>query len=202
MQKYSFLFKSQQPPLKNLTFVHFLTFLFILLLTRSAMGAPLFWHFVAFDAGNALLFSGVCKIRYRREPPTVPNMRAVLKKASYGTRRIFKGTRCKKQASGVRKEYSVPETPSYGTRRVSKGAKQPTPRTVDRLLLHRTHPQRRETAASADCEQPPPVRAPTHKQLDHTPDATASEIWSKLLKIFVIERVCHTHQQTQSNNCH
>ena len=39
----------------------------------------------AFSAGNALLFSGIRKIRYRRGPPTVRNMRAVLKKASYGT---------------------------------------------------------------------------------------------------------------------
>ena len=31
----------------------------------------------------------VVGIRYRRGPPTVRNMRAVLKKASWGTRRIF-----------------------------------------------------------------------------------------------------------------
>ena len=42
-------------------------------------------------------------------------MRAVLKKASYGTRRVFRGTRCAEQASVVQKGYSVPETPSYGT---------------------------------------------------------------------------------------
>ena len=34
----------------------------------------------AFGAGNALLFSGIRRIRYRRGPPTVRNMRAVLKK--------------------------------------------------------------------------------------------------------------------------
>ena len=73
-------------------------------------------------------------------------MRAVLKKASYGTRRVFRSPPYSKQASGVRKGYSVPETPSYGTRRVFKGAKQPTPQTVDSLLLHRTHLQRRRTA--------------------------------------------------------
>ena len=33
----------------------------------------------------------VVGIRYRRGPPMVRNMRAVLKKASWGTRRIFKG---------------------------------------------------------------------------------------------------------------
>ena len=57
----------------------------------------------------------VVGIRYRRGPPMVRNMRAVLKKASWGTRRIFRDIRCKKQASPVRKGYSVPETPSYGT---------------------------------------------------------------------------------------
>ena len=42
-------------------------------------------------------------------------MHSVLKKASWGTRRIFRGTLCKKQASLVRQGYSVPKTPSYGT---------------------------------------------------------------------------------------
>ena len=63
----------------------------------------------------------VVGIRYRRGPPMVRNMRAVLKKASWGTRRIFRGIRCKKQASTVRKRYSVPETPSYGTGCIFKG---------------------------------------------------------------------------------
>ena len=74
-----------------------------------------FLVFVILAAGNALLLSAVCGIRYRRGHPMVRNMRAVLKKASCGTRRIFRSIRCKKQASVVRKEYSVPETPSYGT---------------------------------------------------------------------------------------
>ena len=69
----------------------------------------------AFSAGNALLFSGIRRIRYRRGPPTVRNMRAVLKKASYGTRRIFGSIRCKKQAFPVQDGYSVPETPFSGT---------------------------------------------------------------------------------------
>ena len=42
-------------------------------------------------------------------------MRAVLKKASWGTRRIFRSIRCKKQASTVRKRYSVPKTAFSGT---------------------------------------------------------------------------------------
>ena len=54
-------------------------------------------------------------IPYRRKPPPVRNMRAVLKKASYGTRRVFRSSPCSKQASGVQKGYSVPETPFYGT---------------------------------------------------------------------------------------
>ncbi len=56
-------------------------------------------------------------IPYRRRPPPVRNMRAVLKKASWGTRRVFRSPPCSKQASGVQKGYSVPETPFYGTGR-------------------------------------------------------------------------------------
>ena len=76
--------------------------------------------------------------RYRRGPPMVRNMRAVLKKASWGTRCVFRGTRCAKQAPVVQKRYSVHETPlflhgrrfqrnsvlktgSCGTRRIFKG---------------------------------------------------------------------------------
>ena len=94
---------------------------------------PLFWQFDKFAAGNAFPISGfvafgtgvlgvlwwlggwVVGIRYRRGPTGVRNMRAVLKKASSGTRRIFRDIRYAKQASTVRKGYSVPETPSYGT---------------------------------------------------------------------------------------
>ena len=61
------------------------------------------------------------RTRYQKRPPTVRNMRAVLKKASWGTRRIFGSIRCKKQASTVRKRYSVPKTGSSGTRRIFKG---------------------------------------------------------------------------------
>ena len=45
-------------------------------------------------------------------------------------------------------------------------------------------------------KQPTPIRAPPNlssKTISQC--AAASEIWSKLLKIFVIERVYHTHQQ-------
>ena len=59
-------------------------------LINSVQAIPFsFQSLEAFSAGNALLFSGIRRIRYRRGPPTVRNMRAVLKKASSGTRRIF-----------------------------------------------------------------------------------------------------------------
>ena len=60
-------------------------------------------------------------IRYRRGPPTVPNMRAVLKKASSGTRRVFRSAPYQKPPSTVRKRYSVPKTGFCGTRRIFKG---------------------------------------------------------------------------------
>lgn len=49
--------------------------------------------------GKSPLFPDICDIRYRRGPPPVRNMRAVQEKASYGTRCVFRSTRCKKQAS-------------------------------------------------------------------------------------------------------
>ena len=55
----------------------------------------------------------VVGIRYRKQASTVRNMRAVLKKASWGTRRIFGSIRCKKQASTVRKGHSVHENPLF-----------------------------------------------------------------------------------------
>ena len=67
----------------------------------------------------------VREIRYRKQPPTVRNTRAVLKKASWGTRCIFGSIRCKKQAFPVRDGYSVPKTASSGTRRIFKSAKRP-----------------------------------------------------------------------------
>ena len=90
--------------------------------------ASFFLAAVAFAAGNAFSFLAfvildaglshfwLCGIRYRRGPSMVRNMRAVLKKASWGTRRIFRGIRCKKQAFPVRKGYSVRRTASCGTR--------------------------------------------------------------------------------------
>ena len=42
------------------------------------------------------------RTRYQKQAFTVRNMRAVLKKASWGTRRIFGSIRCQKQPSLVR----------------------------------------------------------------------------------------------------
>ena len=78
----------------------------------------------------------------------VPNMRAVLKKASWGTQRIFGSIWCKKQASTVRKRYSVPKTVFSGTQRIFKGALNsllPTECIFESakngILSHRTHLQ-------------------------------------------------------------
>ena len=79
----------------------------------------------------------VREIRYRKQPPTVRNTHSVLKKASWGTRRIFRSIRCKKQAFPVRKGYSVPKTAASGTRRIFKGA-------LNSLLLHRMHFRKRK----------------------------------------------------------
>ena len=64
-------------------------------------------------------------IPYRRRPPPVRNMRTVLKKASYGTRRVFRSPPCSKQASVVQKGYSVPETPFSGTEQAMYGERPP-----------------------------------------------------------------------------
>ena len=74
-------------------------FLAVIFLLAAASRAALFalvssfLAVVAFAAGNALLLSAVCGIRYRRGPPT------------------------------VRKGYSVPETPFYGTNQDSLNRK-------------------------------------------------------------------------------
>ena len=107
---------------------------------------------LAFGTGEGLLWYGIC----------VPYS----KKASWGTRRIFGSIRCKKQASTVRKRYSVPKTAFCGTRRIFRGAlnslllhrmhlqrpaEQPTPQTVDSFLGYATHFQRRAVPKAASC---------------------------------------------------
>ena len=89
-----------------------------LALWYSLQAMPSHFGFVELAAGNALLLSAVCGIRYRRGPPTVRNTHSVLKTGSWGTRRIFRGIRCKKQAFPVQKGYSVRRTASRGTRRI------------------------------------------------------------------------------------
>ena len=56
----------------------------------------------------------VVGIRYRRGPPMVRNMRAVLKKASWGTQRIFRGVPCQKQPPAAPDASSVRETAPLG----------------------------------------------------------------------------------------
>ena len=65
--------------------------------------------------GKRSLFPGIFgirHIRYRRGASGVRNMRAVQKTSFWCTRRSsFRGSRCSKQASTVRKRYSVHENP-------------------------------------------------------------------------------------------
>ena len=98
-------------------------------------------------APSTTLGTGEGHLRYRICVPCS-------KRPPPGTRRVFRSIRCAKQASTVRKRYSVPKTASSGTRRIFKGAlngilshrthlqrpaEQPTPQTVDSLLPHWTH---------------------------------------------------------------
>ena len=61
----------------------------------------------AFGVKNRLL-------RYRRDI-------RCMKTPFFCTEGVFRGTRCAKQPSTVRKRYSVPKTGFYGTRRIFKG---------------------------------------------------------------------------------
>ena len=92
-------------------------------------------------------------IRYRIGPHVVRNMRAVRKTGSWGTRRIFRGTRCKNRlfwyGSDIRyrkppslepNRYSVRRTGFCGTRRIFSGS-----RCADNYLLliqEPEHPER------------------------------------------------------------
>ena len=81
----------------------------------------------------------VREIRYRKQPPTVRNTHSVLKKASWGTRRIFGSIWCKKQAFLVREGYSVPETAFWCTERIFKGALNSLLWYATRFLRHSVH---------------------------------------------------------------
>lgn len=71
-----------------------------------------------------LLFPGIFgirHIRYRRGPPVVRNMHSVHENPLLcGTECVFRGSRCKKQASGVPSGNSVLKKGFWCTRRVSK----------------------------------------------------------------------------------
>ena len=74
----------------------------------------------------------------------------------------FRSIRCKKQASTVRKGYSVPKTALSGTRRIFK-PRRTAPATSN------ASPKVRRTADSTDCGQPPAHR--THFQRRAVPKA-------------------------------
>ena len=86
--------------------------------------------------------TSVSGIRYRRGPPMVRNMRAVLKKASWGTRRIFRSVRYKKTGFyGTEEIFGAKNSLLWYATHLQRPAEQPTPQTVDSLLPHRTHLQ-------------------------------------------------------------
>ena len=113
--------------------------------------------FVELAAGNALLLSAVCGIRYRRGPSTVRNTHSVLKTGSCGTRRIFRGIRCKKQAFPVQKRYSVRRTASCGTRRIMDIRYSPPPSLVRNRSLdakkghHRNNTKKQDKSCDLSC---------------------------------------------------
>ena len=82
----------------------------------------------------------------------VRNMRAVLKKASRGTRRIIRGIRCKKQAFPVQKGYSVPKTGSCGTRRIRIFGISPPPLVRNRSLGAKKGQHRNNTKKDKSCD--------------------------------------------------
>ena len=131
MQKYSFLFKSQHPPLKNLTFVHFLTFLFMPASHARCNGGtyfPALWYSVL----GVLWWLG--------------GWHSVPERAFYGTEYAC---RAKKGFLGYRMRFlrhSVRRTGFWGTEAIFGAG--------NALLRYATRFQRRRTADSADCGQP------------------------------------------------
>ena len=74
------------------------------------------------------------RTRCRKQASTVRNMRSVLKKASWGTRRIFRGIRCKNRLLWYRRDIRCAEQAS---------------------LVRDASSKARRTADSTDCGQPP-----------------------------------------------
>ena len=100
----------------------------------------------------------VREIRYQKQTSTVRNEHSVLKKASWGTRRIFGSIRCKKQAFLVREGYSVPETAFWYATHLQRCAKQPPAPPNAFSKAQKRHPatlnassKARRTADSIDC---------------------------------------------------
>ena len=93
------------------------------------------------------------RTRYQKQTFTVPNMRAVLKKASWGTRRIFRGTRCAKTTGfyGTEEIIGAKNRLLWYATHLQRPAEQPTPQTVDSLLGYATHFQRRAVPKAASC---------------------------------------------------
>ena len=85
------------------------------------------------------------RTRYQKQAFTVRNMRAVRKKASCGTRRIFRGVPCQKQPLLVRdassKAHRTADSTDCGQPPVVRDAFSEACRAKSSLLPHRTHLQ-------------------------------------------------------------
>ena len=97
---------------------------------------------LAFGTGEGLLWYGICVPCSKRLPVVrdafseafgVKNRLfrygrdiRCMKTPFFCTEGVFRGTRCSKQASTVRKRYSVPKTGFSGTRRIFKGPQNST----------------------------------------------------------------------------
>ncbi len=90
--------------------------------------------------------------RYRKRPPMVRDRHSVRKTASYGTRRIFRSTRCAKTGFyGTEEIFGVKNSLLWYATHLQRPAEQPTPQTVDSLLWHAMRFQ------GPRCMKPPPA---------------------------------------------
>ena len=126
-------------------------------------------------------FSCVCGIRCKQCSPLFWRLQnSVPERASYGTEYACRAKKGVLRYATRFLKPSVLKTGFWGTEGIFG--------TGNALLRYAMHPKRRETADSDT--RPLNLSNKTISQC-----ASASEIWSKLLKIFVIDRVYHTHQQ-------
>ena len=89
--KWEIRYRREPPGVRNMRAVQKTGFCGTRRVSRRALhrkGPLPFWRLLYSVQAMLSSFSGSCKIRYRRGPPGVRNMRAVLKKASWGTRRV------------------------------------------------------------------------------------------------------------------